>query len=141
MQLDQAMTKKTISRNKQATSRRKSAPGRNLLLTLTLVPLVIGILLIVAWVLDIAVFDEPQLHVTVGVLFFLLSFAVSNALQKRWMLAAGWGLLMCADLIILAWLHLWAQSAAMVVGLFGLVLLGIEFYRQYQLGRVEKANK
>lgn len=127
------MTKKSTSKNKQVTLQRKSKPGSNLLLTLTLVPLVIGILLIVAWVLDIAIFDEPQLHVTVGVLFFLFSFAVSNILQKRWMLAAGWGLLLCADIIILAWLHVWAQSVALVVGLAGVVLLGIEFYRHYQL--------
>ena len=135
------MAKKSTSKNKQVTSQRRTTPGRNLLLTLTLVPLVIGILLIAAWALDIAVFDEPQMHIPVAILFLLLSFAVSNVLQKHWMLAAGWGLMMCADLIILAWLHLWAQLVAMVVGLFGLVLLGIEFYRQYQLSRVEKANK
>lgn len=135
------MAKKSTSKNKQVASRQRSTPGRNLLLTLTLVPLVIGILLIVAWALDIAIFDEPQMHITVGILFFLLSFTVSNVVQKHWTLAAGWGLLMCADIIILAWLHLWAQGAAMVVGLFGLVLLGIEFYRQYQSSRVEKANK
>ena len=135
------MTKKSMSKNKMDASRRKSTPGHNLLLTLTLVPLVVGILLIAAWVLDIAIFDEPQMLVTVGILFFLLSFTSSNVVQKRWRLAAGWGLLACADLIILAWLHVWAQSIAVVVGLTGLVFLGIEFYRQYQLGKAEKANK
>ena len=141
MQLGLAMTKKTISRNNKSTRRQQTGSGSNLLLTLTLVPLIIGVLLIGAWVLEIDVFDDPQLQVTVGILFFLLSFAASNVLQKRWRLAAGWGLLICADLIILVWLHVWAQSVAILVGLFGLVLLGVEFYRQYQLGRVEKANK
>lgn len=135
------MAKKTTSKTPKTSSLRKSAPGKNLLLTLTLVPLVIGIILIVAWVLDIDIFDEPQLNVTVGIMFFLLSFAVSNVLQKRWMLAAGWGLLMSADIIVLAWLHVWAQSVAIVVGLVGLVLLGIEFYRQYQLGKAKKTGK
>lgn len=135
------MAKKSTSKNKMVTSQRKSNPGHNLLLMLTLVPLVIGMILIAAWVLDIAIFDEPQMHVTVGILFFLLSFAASNILQKRWRLATGWGLLACANLIILAWLHVWTQSIAMLVGLVGLVLLGIEFYRQYQLGKAEKANK
>ena len=135
------MTKKSISKNKQSDPQRRSTLGGNLLLTLTLVPLVIGIILIIAWALDISIFDEPQLHVTVGILFFLFSFTASNVLQKRWMLAAGWGLLMSADIIILAWLHVWAQSAALVVGLSGVVLLGIEFYRQYQLGRAKKVSK
>ena len=135
------MTKKSTSKNKRSDPQRRSTLGGNLLLTLTLVPLVIGIILIIAWALDISIFDESQLHVTVGILFFLFSFTASNVLQKRWMLAAGWGLLMSADIIILAWLHVWAQSAALVVGLSGVVLLGIEFYRQYQLGRVKKASK
>ncbi|RJP46691.1 MAG: hypothetical protein C4583_18415 [Anaerolineaceae bacterium] len=135
------MTKKTTSKSKSTGPARKSTPGRNLLLTLTLVPLIIGILLIGAWVLEIDIFDEPQLHVTVGILFFLLSFAISNVLQKRWMLAAGWGLLMGADIIILAWLHVWAQAAAIAVGAVGLVFLGIEFYRQYQVNRKESLKK
>ena len=135
------MTKKSTSKNKRSDPQRRSTLGGNLLLTLTLVPLVIGIILIIAWALDISIFDEPQLHVTVGILFFLFSFTASNVLQKRWMLAAGWGLLMSADIIILAWLHVWAQSAALVVGLSGVVLLGIEFYRQYQLGRAKKVGK
>jgi membrane-bound ClpP family serine protease len=129
------MAKKAASKTKPS---RRSTPGGNLLLTLTLVPLVIGILLIIAWVLDFSIFDEPQLNVTVGVLFLLLSFALSNVLQKRWMLAAGWGLLMCADIIILAWLHVWAQSIALVVGLAGMVFIGIEFLGQYRLKRLKK---
>jgi len=111
------------------------------LLTLTLVPLVVGLLFIGAWVLDVSVLDDPQAQVTVGILFFLFSFAASNALQKRWRLAAGWGLLMCADLVILAWLELWAQVAAIVLGLVGLGFLAVEFYRQYRQGQIEKARK
>ena len=135
------MAKNPPSKGKQVKSVRKSTPGKNLLLTLTLVPLVIGILLIGAWALDISIFDEPVLHVTVGILFFLLSFTLSNVLQKRWMLATGWGLLMCADIVILAWFHVWAQSVAIAVGLVGLGFLGVEFYRQYQLNKLEKAKK
>jgi hypothetical protein len=135
------MTKKPTSKNKQVTSKRKSTPGGNILLTLTLVPLVIGILLIGAWVLDIAIFDEPQLHITVGILFILFGFVASNALQKRWKLAAGWGLLMCADLVILAWLAVWAQVVAIGFGLVGLVFLSIEFYSHYRRGRAENAKQ
>jgi cation transport ATPase len=136
-----AMTNKATSKNKQGSSRRKSSPGRNLLLTLSLVPLVIGILLIGAWVLDISIFDESQLHVTVGILFLLLSFTLSNVIQKRWRLAAGWGLLMFADIIVLIWFNVWAQMFAVSVGLVGVVFIGIEFYKQYQQGKSTKAKK
>lgn len=126
------MTKKHPSKARHGKPSQRSSPGRNLLLMLTLVPLVIGILLILAWLLDMSIFEKPELHVTVGILFFLLSFTLSNVIQKRWMLAAGWGLLMCADIILLIWLQVWAQAAAIVVGLVGVVFLGREFYRQYQ---------
>lgn len=135
------MSTKSSSKNKNVTSLRKIAPGKNLLLALTLVPLIIGVLLIGAWLLDIEIFDVPQLHITVGILFFMLSFAISNLLQRRWMLAIGWGLLMVADIIVLVWLHVLAQSFALVVGLIGVVFLGTEFYRQYQANKVEQAKK
>ncbi len=135
------MSTKSTSKKKSITSSRRFTPGRNLLLTLTLVPFIIGVLLIGAWLLDIEIFEAPQVHVTVGILFFLLSFAISNLLQRRWMLAIGWGLLMVADLIVFAWLHILAQGFALVVGLIGVVFLGIEFYRQYQTNKVEQAKK
>jgi len=106
-----------------------------------LVPLVIGVLLIGAWVLDIEIFEDPQAQITVAVLFILLGFAASNAMQKRWRLAAGWGLLMIADLIILAWLNVWAQTVAIGIGVMGITFLAIEFYRQYRQGRVENKKK
>ena len=135
------MTKKPPSRSKKTDTQKRSSPGRNVLLTLTLVPLVVGILFIGAWALDISIVDDAQSQVTVGVLFFLLSFAASNALQERWRLAAGWGLLMCADLFLWASLELWAQVTAIVLGGVGLTFLAMEFYRQYQQGKSEKARK
>lgn len=134
------MTNKATSKNKPSSSRRKSSPGKNLLLTLSLVPLVIGFLLIGAWVLDISILDESQLHVTVGILFLLLSFTLSNSIQKRWRLTVGWGLLMCADIIILIWFNVWAQMFALGVGFLGVVLIGIEFYKQYQQGKTKKTK-
>jgi len=50
-------------------------------------------------------------------------------------------LLMCADLVILAWLELWAQVVAIGFGLVGLIFLAVEFYRQYQQGKLEKVKK
>jgi hypothetical protein len=135
------MAKKTKQKYTRTAPQKRSGLGKNLLLTLTLVPLIIGVLLVGAWVLDILVLDDFQSQITVGVLFFLLSFAASNALQKRWRLAGGWGLLMCADLVLMGWLEVWAQVTALGVGLIGFVLLVIEFYRQYRSGRLEKADK
>jgi hypothetical protein len=135
------MTKRSPSKSKKSDIQKQSSPGTNVLLTLTLVPLVVGILFIVAWALDFSILDDAQSQVTIGILFFLFSFAASNTVQKRWGLAAGWGLLMCADLVILAWLHVWAQIVAIGLGLMGLILLGTEFYRQYRQAGVEKARK
>ncbi|RPI91334.1 MAG: hypothetical protein EHM40_16020 [Chloroflexi bacterium] len=135
------MAKKSHARSTKATQHSSATPGCNLLLALTLVPLVIGVLLIGAWVLDIEIFEDPQAQITVAVLFILLGFAASNAMQKRWRLAAGWGLLMIADLVILAWLNVWAQTVAIGIGVMGITFLAIEFYRQYRQGRVENKKK
>lgn len=134
-------------RNAQIRPRRTSAKkkaaavGNPVYLTLTLVPLVVGVLLIGAWALDIAIWDNPQSQVFVGIFFMLVSFAASNALQKRWNLAIGWALLMAADLVLLAWLQLWAQAVALVVGAIGLVILIREFYQQYRHGLTDRTEK
>jgi hypothetical protein len=134
------MAKKPSPRRNGLKTEKKNSPGGNVLLTLTLVPLIIGVLLIGAWALDILIL-EGQSQIIVGILFFLLSFAASNALQKRWRLAAGWTLLMCADLVILAWLDVRAQIVAAGFGLIGLVFLAVEFYQQYQQGKAREVKK
>jgi hypothetical protein len=135
------MAKKSTSKNKNASPARKSSPGKNVFLALSLVPLVIGLILIGAWVLDIEVLGTPQSQVIVGIFFFLVSFAASNALQKRWRLAVGWGALAVADIVTLAWLNVVAQVIALGIGLIGLTLLGIEFYNQYQQNKISNAKK
>jgi low temperature requirement protein LtrA len=135
------MTKQSQRNKKGPASKKATSPGKNVLLALTLVPLVIGIILIGAWVLDLELLENPQSQVTVGIFFFLLTFTASNAIQNRWRLAAGWGLLAVADLITLAWLNLAAQIVAISAGLVGLGMLGIEFYKQYQQGKAKQASK
>jgi len=131
------MAKKSSKKSRKP-STKQSSPGKNVFLALTLVPLVIGIILIGAWVLDIEFLDTPQSQVTVGIFFFLLAFTTSNAIQKRWRLAAGWGLLAVADIVTLAWLNVAAQVIALCLGLIGLISLGVEFYKQYQQGKTKK---
>ena len=132
-------TKKKNTTNKLS-SKKRSSPGKNILMTLTLVPMIIGVILIGAWALEIEVLKN-QSEVTVGVLFFLLGFAASNAFQKRYKLAAGWGALAVADLILLTWLSVWAQGVALVVALIGIVYLGIEFYKQYRRDKEKETKK
>ena len=135
------MPKKISRTNKAISSKKQSSPGRNVFLSLTLVPLIIGIILIGAWVLDIAIFNDSQAQITVGIFFFLLTFTTSNAIQKRWRLAAGWGALAVADIVTLVWLNVVAQVVAIIVGLTGLVLLGTEFYKQYQQNKMKKSSR
>jgi hypothetical protein len=135
------MSKKVTKNNKNISSaKQRPSPGRNVFLALTLVPLVIGIILIGAWVLDIEILNNAQSQITVGIFFFLLTFTASNALQKRWRLALGWGMLAVADIVTLAWLNVAAQVAALVVGLVGFILLGVEFYQQYRQGKTKTSK-
>jgi hypothetical protein len=135
------MPTKVQRNNKQLTSKKKSSPWKNILLALTLVPFIIGVILIGAWVLDLELLENSQSQVTVAVFFFLLTFTLSNAIQSRWQLAAGWGLLAIADIVTLAWLNLAAQIIAISLGFVGVLLLAIEFYKQYQLGKTKKNGK
>ena len=137
MQPESGMSKKSSKKNKR--KRRKSL-GQNVILMLTLVPVVVGLLLIVAWALELEIFAN-QSEVQVGVFFLLLGFLLSNVLQKKYGLAAGWGALAAADLIILTWWNIWAQVVASIAGLSGVIFLGVEFYKQYQRDKLEKADK
>jgi hypothetical protein len=135
------MAKKSSKKSTKKTSTKRSSPAKNVFLALTLVPFVIGVIFIGAWVLDLEVLDTPQSQVTVGIFFFLISFVASNAIQKRWRLAAGWGLLAVADIVTLVWLNVAAQIVALSIGLIGVILLGIEFYSQFQQNKLDKVKE
>lgn len=123
-------------------SAKKNASSRpSLLLALTLVPMVIGGLLILAWGLDIDIWDPPEVQVWIGILFILLSFAASNALQQKWLPAAGWLLLGVADFLLLRWLALWVQVIALVMATAGIVLILFEFIRNWRSNSKSKTKK
>jgi len=128
------------NKNKKKASAKRVSPKKNIILSLTLVPLIVGVILLGAWVLDLDLLGNPQSQVTVGIFFFLLAFIASNAVQKRWRLAAGWGFLAIADLVTLSWLNVGAQIIALGVGGIGVVFLGIEFYKQYKQGKMQKSH-
>jgi len=113
----------------------KSPTWLRLALALTLVPMLIGFLLIGAWALDIYFWDSSENQIVIGVFFILAGFTISNALQKRWRLAAGWLLLLIADWLLVTSYNLIIQGIAFFLGAAGLVLLAIEFYRSWQRGK------
>jgi len=133
-----AKQKKTM---KYPIPRRPQGSWTRLLLALTLVPLVVGVLLIGAWVLDITIFDDPQAQSLIGLLFILFSFAGSNALQKKRDLAIGWALLTVSDLVLLLWVELWAQIAAFIFALVGLGFLAVVFYRSWKAEQSKAGKK
>lgn len=112
--------------------KRPDSPGKRLLLALTLVPLVIGGLMILGWALDISLWEEPNTQIYIGVMFILGSFVVSNALQSYWYAAGGWALLLVADTLLLLYTNLALQVAAFILGGAGLVLLGLEFAQRWR---------
>jgi hypothetical protein len=120
--------------------KRAKGSWTRLFLALTLVPMVLGILLIGAWALDLEIFDEPQTQTLVGILFILFSFAASNGLQKKRNLAIGWSLLTIADLVLLFWVELWAQILAIIAGVAGLGILSFSFYRGWREEQAKTAK-
>ncbi len=121
----------TGSRSSSAQKPKQEARFLRLLLALTLVPLVIGGLLILGWALDILLWENAT-QVYVGILFILASFAASNGLQKHWYAASGWALLAISDMLLLAVVNIFSQIAAIVLGAMGLLLLSMEFYRRWR---------
>lgn len=80
------------------------------LLLLAMVPLGVGLLLIINAFTGAVVWDTPRKQVIMGGLYILFSFMASNAIQKQWMLAAGWTLLGLA-----VWLGLNRQEPLMKI--------------------------
>ncbi len=122
-------TSKTASTSR---SKPRASTPRNLLLMLSLLPLAAGILLVLGWAADIIVWGSDQFQVSIAVLLILISFALSNAVQKNWILAAGWTLMVVADVLLVFWIDYNLQIIAFVIGGVGLILLGYEFIRRFR---------
>jgi hypothetical protein len=88
------------------------------LLLLVMVPLGVGLLLIISAFTGAVVWGTPRKQVIMGGLYILFSFVASNAIQKQWVLAAGWALLGLA-----AWLGLNQQEP--VVKIIAAAFLGV----------------
>ena len=123
---------------KRGARRETKRSWRSLLLALTLVPMMFGVGLILAWAFDIYIFGDSESQPFIGMLFILFGFAASNALQRKRNLAIGWALLGVADFISLMWAQFWSQITALVIGLAGLGFLIAGFYQRYQEDQAKK---
>ena len=119
------------TKNKSSKPKEKPITGwRGRLLTLTLVPLAVGIVLLIIWALDLETFGDPERLPPVAFFFVLLSFTTSNALQKRWFLSVGWALLCIASLVLWVSTETSMLIVSFILGLAGILSLGWEFFRR-----------
>lgn len=124
------MASKKTSNKRNAKSQTAQPVWLKLLLALTLAPLILGVVLIGAWSLDITLIGALESQIWVGLFLILFSFTLSNLLQKKWSLFAGWGLLTAADFLLLRWVDLRVQIFALALAAIGMGFLILEFYRQ-----------
>jgi hypothetical protein len=117
--------------NRHSTDKSTKPSGLiSFLLALTLVPSAVGAVLLIAWALDLETFGDPERLPPVAFFFLTLGFFASNALQKRWILATGWGLMGAASLLL--WIStqtIWLV-ASFILGIAGLIFLGYEFFKR-----------
>lgn len=125
--------KRSPQRRRAVQTAPQMARWQQLLLLVTVVPMLAGIFLFVASWFDIQLFGTPESQTIAGALLALLGFAAANALQKLWRLALGWLLIAVG-----VWLAtaapgtplLWAGVAVGAVGLALVLWAFVERYRQ-----------
>ena len=100
------------------------------LVLLALMPAALGILLIVCAGFDFLVWDTVREQVAMGGFYILLTFALSNAVQKDWKLAAGWITVGVAAWLALNRPEMEAKVAAAVLIGLAVALLTAEFLRR-----------
>jgi hypothetical protein len=132
---------KHSANRRSSTQRRSRKPAwRPWLLALTLVPLGVGLVLLVGALVNVIVWGSRQDQMVMAGFYILFSFVASNAVQKQWMLTAGWMLLGAA-----AWLALNSSVAGLKVVAAALagIAVGVisrEFLRRARQ-RAEKGRK
>ena len=122
--------KRVSSRHSSSASPATLPRWRQILLVLTIVPMLAGILLFAGAWAGVVVLGTSTEQTVTGALLTLLGFAASNALQNKWRLAGGWAALGAAIALLLSGWGLWPGVAGALFGVAGLVLLATEFVRR-----------
>lgn len=117
------MTKQSSKLSSASRPSDQLRPWPKRFLSLSLVPIIAGVVLIALWALDINVIGSSDSQPLVGLFFVLLGFMMSNAFQKLWRLALGWLLIAAADILLLIPAQDAVRYAAIAIGAVGLVLL------------------
>lgn len=123
---------------KRSSTRRPTSPApadssdrrARSLLALTLIPLIVGLVLIFTALVGLTLWGSWAAQAVAGGLLVLASFAASNALQKQWLLAAGWLLVGAGIGLGFSLVQTWATVAAFLMGGLGLYLLLNEFIKR-----------
>jgi len=113
---------------------------QQVLALLALVPLVVGALLILTTLTGLLVWSGPREQVIMGACYILLSFALSNALQKQWTLVAGWLLMGVAIWLGTHWTHLGLRIFAAAWAGVGVMLISKKFFQQRRQYLDQKAR-
>jgi len=122
--------KHSLSRRSPSNYSAQKQIWHQILSVLALVPLLVGSLLILTALTGFLVWPTAWEQVIIGGLYVLVSFALSNALQKQWRLTLGWLLLVGAIWLGLIWPVLEVRiGVAALVGL-AIALLSREFLRR-----------
>jgi hypothetical protein len=104
-------------------------------LSLSLVPIVAGVVLIAAWALDFNIIGSLDNQPFIGIFFILLGFVMSNVFQKLWRLALGWALIAISDLLLIVPASDALRYAAIAIGAIGLMLLIVEIAARVRQGQ------
>lgn len=105
---------------------------RQILLIVSVVPMLVGVILFVAsWFDAIWIGNATTQTVTGGVLA-CLGFALSNTLQAKWPLAGGWALLGVAVWLLVAPPLLPLRWLGAVAGIAGGALVLLAFVQRYR---------
>jgi len=126
------MAKRSSTRRSSSQRRTRKPTWQQWLLALMLVPLGVGLLLILGALTNVIVWGSRQKQGVMGGFYVLFSFVASNAIQKQWVLSAGWTLLGAAAWLALNRPEVWARVAAATLVGIGVGLITREFFRRWR---------
>ena len=125
-------TKPVAHRRKEKSSQPEAPRWRQLLLIVSVVPMLVGVVLFVASWFDAVWIGTPTTQTVAGGVLACLGFTVSNALQAKWQLAGGWALLGLAVWLLVAPPLIALRWLGAVAGLAGAVLVLLAFVQRYR---------